>query len=77
MIAALDQLGKVRTKGGDVALLITDQWMPEMTGLDFLAQAHAIYPDTKRALLIDVGDVTAEQVHHLWLDAQPARLLLG
>jgi thioredoxin reductase (NADPH) len=36
-----------------VALLIADQRMPEMTGVDFLKEAHALIPTAKRILLIE------------------------
>jgi thioredoxin reductase (NADPH) len=38
-----------------VALVLADQWMPDLTGEDFLARAKALFPDAKRALLIDFG----------------------
>ena len=41
-----------------LALLLADQWMPEMTGVDFLTRAHDLCPGAKRALLIDLGDHT-------------------
>ncbi len=36
-----------------VALLIADQQLPEMTGVDFLVQAHALFPSAKRILLVE------------------------
>ena len=36
-----------------VALLIADQRMPTMTGVDFLVQAHALVPSAKRVLLVE------------------------
>ena len=41
-----------------VALVIADQRMPEMTGIEFLARAHALHPAAKRILLVD-RDYTA------------------
>jgi thioredoxin reductase (NADPH) len=41
-----------------VALLIADQQMPEMTGVDFLTQAHVLHPMAKRILLVE-RDYTA------------------
>jgi thioredoxin reductase (NADPH) len=41
-----------------VALLIADQRMPEMTGVDFLTHAHALHPMAKRILLVE-RDYTA------------------
>jgi thioredoxin reductase (NADPH) len=44
-----------------VALAIAYQWMPEMTGIDLLSQSREHHPGAMRALLIDVGDLRAEQ----------------
>jgi thioredoxin reductase (NADPH) len=55
---ALGWLKEVKEKGGEVALVLSDQWMPEMTGSDFLTHVHEIQPEAKRGLLIDAGDVS-------------------
>jgi thioredoxin reductase (NADPH) len=55
----LTQLDEMRSAGTEVALLIADQWMPEVTGTEFLVQAHEIAPNAQRLLMIDVGDVSA------------------
>ncbi len=55
----LAQLTESNSKGAQVALIIADQWMPEMTGTEFLVKAHEIHPDAGRLLVIDVGDVSA------------------
>src|SRR5262245_18119613 len=52
---ALEELGKSRAAGEKVALIIADQWMPDMRGLDFLRKAHEIHPAAQRALLVDWG----------------------
>jgi thioredoxin reductase (NADPH) len=49
-LAALLRLTSERQK---VALLIVDQDMSEMTGVDFLAQAHQLHPHAKRVLLVE------------------------
>lgn len=54
--AALDELRRIKAADEPVALLIADQWMPEMTGIDFLGDAHRIHPDAQRALLVAWGD---------------------
>jgi thioredoxin reductase (NADPH) len=56
----LTHLQELKERSAQVALLIVDQWMSEMTGIDFLIEAHEIYPDAGRLLVIDVGDVSAE-----------------
>jgi thioredoxin reductase (NADPH) len=57
--AALDALGQLKLRGDAVALLLVDQRMPGMSGVEFLEQALQIYPDTKRALLTAYADTTA------------------
>jgi thioredoxin reductase (NADPH) len=54
--AALESIGKIKEENEDVALVIADQRMPEMTGRDFLKRARSIVPTAKRALLVDWGD---------------------
>lgn len=53
---ALERLEELGMRGGQVALIIADQWMPEMTGVELLTQVHDLHPGAKRALLIDFGD---------------------
>jgi CheY-like chemotaxis protein len=59
-VDGLTLLEELRGKAAQVALLIADQWMPEMTGIEFLVRAHEFHPDARRLVVIDVGDVTAE-----------------
>lgn len=56
---ALVHLTALADQGEDVALIIADQWMPAMTGIELLTRAHDLCPRAKRALLIDYGDPTA------------------
>jgi thioredoxin reductase (NADPH) len=51
-LAKLEQLGEALA---DVALVLADQWLPELEGIDFLAQARDLHPLARRALLIDWG----------------------
>ncbi|CAN5201332.1 FAD-dependent oxidoreductase [soil metagenome] len=44
-----------------IALTIAYQWMPEMTGIDLLSQTRDHHPGAMRALMIDVGDLRAEE----------------
>ena len=53
---ALDSLRKLKARNEAVALFVTDQRMPGMSGVDFLALAKEIYPDAKRALLTAYSD---------------------
>jgi DNA-binding NtrC family response regulator len=42
-----------------VQVVMADQRMPEMTGVDFLAQVRGRYPDVTRLLLTGYADLTA------------------
>jgi thioredoxin reductase (NADPH) len=57
--AALDDLERIKAEGEDVALVIADQWMPEMTGIELLGKAHQVHPNAQRALLVAWGDRSA------------------
>lgn len=59
--AALEDLERARRDGVPVALVIADQWMPEMTGSELLQQAHVLHPDAQRALLVGWGDTRANE----------------
>lgn len=53
---AVDGLSRLKSLNRDsasVALLIADQRMPEMNGVDFLVKAHALHPSAKRILLVE------------------------
>ena len=54
--AALDTLTQLKTRQEPVALLISDQRMPGMTGVDFLERARPIFPDARRVLLTAYAD---------------------
>jgi len=57
--AALELLRRLKERGDPVALLVADQRMPAMTGVEFLAQAMELYPDVKRVLLTAYADTDA------------------
>jgi thioredoxin reductase (NADPH) len=57
--AALDTLQQLKPRGEPVALLLSDQRMPGMTGVDFLERAREFYPDAKRVLLTAYADTEA------------------
>ena len=56
---ALDTLKQLKLRNDAVALLLADQRMPHMTGVEFLGQALNLFPDAKRALLTAYADTTA------------------
>jgi thioredoxin reductase (NADPH) len=59
---ALAELEKIKQDGNRVALIIADQWMPEMTGAEFLQKAHIVHPDAQRALLVAWGDKESSSI---------------
>ena len=57
--AALDTLKQLKTREEAVALMVSDQRMPGMTGVEFLELAREIYPDARRVLLTAYADTEA------------------
>ncbi len=57
--AALDTLTQLKARQEPVALMVSDQRMPGMTGVDFLERAREIYPEAKRVLLTAYADTEA------------------
>jgi thioredoxin reductase (NADPH) len=53
---ALEQLERMKQAGDRVALVLADQWMPELTGPELLARVPELHPQAKRALLVGWGD---------------------
>ena len=56
---ALDILKQLKVRNDNVALLLADQRMPNMDGVEFLQAAMRIYPEAKRALLTAYADTNA------------------
>ncbi len=57
--AALDTLAQLKSRDEPVALIISDQRMPGMTGVDMLVRARTIYPEARRVLLTAYADTEA------------------
>jgi thioredoxin reductase (NADPH) len=57
--AALDAIRSLTLRGTPVALLVVDQRMPGMTGVDLLGRALELVPDAKRVLLTAYADTDA------------------
>jgi thioredoxin reductase (NADPH) len=57
--AALSRLARLQEEGERVALLVAGQWLPQMTGIEFLGQAHVSHPAARRLLLFPYGDARA------------------
>jgi thioredoxin reductase (NADPH) len=53
--AALARLEALREAHEDVALVLADQWLADLTGGEVLARVHDLHPRAKRALLIEWG----------------------
>jgi thioredoxin reductase (NADPH) len=57
--AALDTCAQLQQRGDEVALFVSDQRMPGMTGVDFLEKARHLYPEARRVLLTAYADTEA------------------
>jgi thioredoxin reductase (NADPH) len=56
---SLDTLRQLQRRGNSVAMLLVDQRMPKMTGLELLCEARKLYPDAARVLLTAYADTEA------------------
>jgi thioredoxin reductase (NADPH) len=56
---ALEVLKELKIRNDSVALLLADQRMPRMDGIEFLQEAMRIFPHAKRALLTAYADTNA------------------
>jgi len=57
--AGLDTLAQLKQRQEPVALIVSDQRMPGMTGVEFLERARAAFPDARRVLLTAYADTEA------------------
>jgi thioredoxin reductase (NADPH) len=57
--SALEAVKQLKLRNESVALFLVDQRMPQMSGVEFLEQAIALFPDAKRALLTAYADTDA------------------
>ncbi len=57
--AALDALREMKLRGDEVAVLLADHRMPQMSGIEFLEQAMDVYPSARRVLLTAYADTGA------------------
>jgi len=56
---ALDILKQLKVRNDSVALMLADQRMPRMNGVEFLQEGMRIFPEAKRALLTAYADTSA------------------
>ena len=56
---ALDAVRRLKQRNEPIALFLTDQRMPEMSGTEFLEQARQFYPDARKVLLTAYADTQA------------------
>jgi thioredoxin reductase (NADPH) len=57
--AALDTLAQLKQREEPVALLLSDQRMPGMSGVDFLERSRDLFPEARRVLLTAYADTEA------------------
>ena len=57
--AALTTLAELRARAEPLALVLCDQRMPEVEGVEVLVRARALFPEAKRVLLTAYADTTA------------------
>jgi thioredoxin reductase (NADPH) len=56
---ALEILKQLKVRNDSVALMLADQRMPHMNGVEFLQEGMQIFPEAKRALLTAYADTNA------------------
>ncbi len=56
---ALEVLRQLKIANEAVALMLVDQRMPGLSGIELLAEANRLYPDSKKALLTAYADTEA------------------
>jgi thioredoxin reductase (NADPH) len=67
---ALDAARQLKTRNTPIALFLTDQRMPNMSGTDFLTEAARMFPDSRKVLLTAYADTEAAitSINSLGLD---------
>jgi thioredoxin reductase (NADPH) len=57
--AALETVRELKSRGDSLAMILSDQRMPGMTGVEVLARSREVYPLARRVLLTAYSDVEA------------------
>jgi len=68
---AMEALTRLAESGERLALVLADQWLPDGTGCEVLAQARETFPHSRRLLLISWGEWTVDAT------ARPLRRGIG
>ncbi|MBV8811620.1 MAG: response regulator, partial [Acidobacteriaceae bacterium] len=56
---ALSTARELKTRGDSLAMIISDQRMPDMLGVEVLAKSREVYPLARRVLLTAYSDIEA------------------
>jgi len=56
---ALEAIKELKARGSSLAMVISDQRMPGMLGVELLAQTREIYPIARRVLLTAYSEIDA------------------
>ena len=63
---ALGAVRELKSRGEALAMIISDQRMPSMPGVDFLARSREFYPQARRLLLTAYSDMDAAVRHRIF-----------
>lgn len=55
---ALERLQALKQAAREVVIVFADQMLPDMDGREVLMHVHEMLPETKRVLLVDLGDIS-------------------
>jgi thioredoxin reductase (NADPH) len=75
--SALEVIRDLKVRGDALAMVITDQRMPSMLGVDVLAKATEFYPLARRVLLTAYSDIRAaiRAINEARVDLLPRKAL--
>ena len=68
--AGMRTLRELRAAGEDVAVVLADQWMPGMTGVEFLTHTRQLYPGAKRSCLSGATGPPENPSYKAWLSGR-------
>lgn len=68
--SAIDTIKELKTRNEPVALIVSDQRMPQVSGIEFLRDAIQFYPEARRVLLTAYADtdVAIQSINDIGLD---------